>query len=232
MHTPSEGVPAVSPAALAGLGFDRPRRRPGRPERPVARSELLRVARTLFSAYGFDGVSMADIAAQGGLQKSSLFHHFPTKEALYREVLEGVIADIGGSVSTAMSGSASWEQRLDSAIMNAVYALGKDATRARLLLREFMAEDSSARETGDLLQTVLQTTTDFLDGGAAAGAWAKQDARHLVMTLAGLHVLYFAVPAVTKRLMGADDLFAVDQVAERALVVKQQVRRLMGLPTR
>ncbi len=231
MHTPSEGVPAVSIAQVAQ--FERPRRRPGRPERPVARSELIRVARTLFATYGFDGVSMADIASQGGLQKSSLFHHFPTKEALYREVLEGVIADVGGSVATAMSGSASsWEQRLDSAIMNAVYALGKDATRARLLLREFMSEDNNGRDTGDLLQTVLQTTTDFLDAGATAGAWSKQDARHLVMTLAGLHVLYFAVPAVTQRLMGADNIFAVDQVAERAVVVRQQVRRLMGLPAR
>lgn len=228
MHTPSEGVPTVT---LPPLPFDRPRRRPGRPERPVARSELLRVARTLFSAHGFDGVSMADIASQGGLQKSSLFHHFPTKEALYREVLEGVVADIGGSVATAMSGATSWEQRLDRSVLSAVYALGNDSTRARLLLREFMAEDAP-RESHDLLQTVLQTTMDFLDAGAAAGAWGKQDARHLVMTLAGLHVVYFGVPGVSQRLMGSENIFDVGHVAERATIVRDQVRRLMGLPVR
>lgn len=228
MHTPSDGVPTVTAPPQAA--FDRPRRRPGRPERPVARSELLRVARTLFSAYGFDGVSMADIASEGGLQKSSLFHHFPTKEALYREVLEGVVADIGSTIAAAMESEASWEQRLDRSVINTVYALGKDPTRARLLLREFMGQDTP-REPGDLLQMVLQTTTDFLDAGADAGAWPRQDARHLVMTLAGLHVVYFAVPSVSQRLMGSDDIFEVEQVAQRATAVRAQVRRLMGMPS-
>jgi AcrR family transcriptional regulator len=67
-----------------------PRRRPGRPENPIPRSELLRVAREQFAVHGFDGVSMAEIAQKAGLQKSSLFHHFPTKADLYREALQSV----------------------------------------------------------------------------------------------------------------------------------------------
>ena len=48
-----------------------PRRRSGRPDKPIPRTDLLRVARDLFAARGYAGVSMADIAHKAGLQGGS-----------------------------------------------------------------------------------------------------------------------------------------------------------------
>ena len=62
---------------------DSPPRSVGRPKNPVSRQFLLEKAREAFAQEGFAGASMGDIAQRAGLRKSSLFHHFPSKEALY-----------------------------------------------------------------------------------------------------------------------------------------------------
>ena len=41
-----------------------------------------------FARYGFDGVSIGDIASAAGLSKSALYWHFPGKEALYLDCLK------------------------------------------------------------------------------------------------------------------------------------------------
>jgi len=62
------------------------RRRPGRPSNPVSRDQLIRLARQIFAQHGYAGASMSRIAEGAGIRKSSLFHHFATKEALYEKL--------------------------------------------------------------------------------------------------------------------------------------------------
>jgi len=51
------------------------------------REQILRVARHLIQTRSYLGFSFQDIADQVGIRKASLYHHFPTKEALAVEVL-------------------------------------------------------------------------------------------------------------------------------------------------
>ena len=51
------------------------------------RSRILRAASILFAERGFRGVSISDVATSAGLVKSSIYHHFENKEALYLAVL-------------------------------------------------------------------------------------------------------------------------------------------------
>src|SRR5258706_1835381 len=65
---------------------------------PRRRHQLLDVARELFAAGGFHATSMDDGAEAAGVTKPVLYQHFPSKRALYRELLEDVrrrlLADI------------------------------------------------------------------------------------------------------------------------------------------
>ena len=51
------------------------------------RDHILQVARELMQTRSYLGFSFQDIAERVGIRKASLYHHFPTKEALGVEVL-------------------------------------------------------------------------------------------------------------------------------------------------
>lgn len=53
---------------------------------------ILAAAEKTFAQYGFDGATMAALAAAAGLPKANLHYYFGTKQALYRAVLEGILA--------------------------------------------------------------------------------------------------------------------------------------------
>ncbi|MDM0016363.1 TetR/AcrR family transcriptional regulator [Variovorax saccharolyticus] len=53
----------------------------------TTREQILRVARELIQTRSYLGFSFQDVADQVGIRKASLYHHFPTKEALGIEVL-------------------------------------------------------------------------------------------------------------------------------------------------
>ena len=54
------------------------------------RSQLLEVATELFAAHGFHATSMDDLAEAAGVTKPVLYQHFPSKRALYLELLADV----------------------------------------------------------------------------------------------------------------------------------------------
>lgn len=64
---------------MAGIGYEKGRRR---------RSELLEAAFSRFATLGYRNATLAQIAADCGVSRMGLAHHFRTKEALLLAVLE------------------------------------------------------------------------------------------------------------------------------------------------
>lgn len=69
---------------------------PTKPQRPA---QILRVAANLFIARGYRGTTMDDLASKLGLNKATIYHHFPKgKEQLLFDVittaLDGVLAEL------------------------------------------------------------------------------------------------------------------------------------------
>jgi TetR/AcrR family transcriptional regulator len=53
---------------------------------------ILAAAEKVFAEHGFEGATMASLAAAAGLPKANLHYYFGTKEGLYRAVLERILA--------------------------------------------------------------------------------------------------------------------------------------------
>ena len=74
-----------------GARAKRPNGEPGRIGKRN-RARILQAAEALFAERGFSGATMAAIAARAGLPKANLHYYFGTKQALYRAVLDAIMA--------------------------------------------------------------------------------------------------------------------------------------------
>jgi TetR/AcrR family transcriptional regulator len=63
------------------------------PNRDKIEATILAEAVRVFAASGFAGASVATVAENAGLSKQNLMYYFPTKQALYQRVLDGVLDD-------------------------------------------------------------------------------------------------------------------------------------------
>jgi len=79
------------------------------------RSRILRSASLLFAERGFRGVSISDVAEAAGLVKSSIYHHFANKEALYLAVLTEMARQSREQMEAGAQGD-SWRERLRGAV--------------------------------------------------------------------------------------------------------------------
>lgn len=55
---------------------------------------ILKAARKRFATRGFDATSIDDIAAEAGVAKGAVYHHFKSKEDIFTLVLENVQAEL------------------------------------------------------------------------------------------------------------------------------------------
>jgi AcrR family transcriptional regulator len=69
------------------------------------RGEILDAAAALFAREGYRGTSMREVATAAGIQAGSLYHHFPSKEAIAVELVEEYHADLDRTVRDFGSGS-------------------------------------------------------------------------------------------------------------------------------
>lgn len=72
------------------------------------RRQLLDVARDVFAERGFHATSMDEVAVSAGVTKPVLYQHFPSKRALYAELLDDVgsqlLEHLGQATGSASSG--------------------------------------------------------------------------------------------------------------------------------
>ncbi len=57
---------------------------------PQRRKELLRAATTVFARAGYRGARVGDIVAEAGVSEPLLYRHFPSKKALFCELLDRI----------------------------------------------------------------------------------------------------------------------------------------------
>ena len=73
--------------------------------REATQGAILAAALRLFGESGFASVSVDEIAAAAGVAKGAVYHHFPSKEALFEAVFERAAAQLQQRVRAGAAGS-------------------------------------------------------------------------------------------------------------------------------
>lgn len=137
---------------------------------PQRYRQLLATAAREFAAHGFEQASLNAIIRACGMSKSSFYHYFGSKEALFDRVVEeasaALASDLDAPDPAALAGPDFW-QRIEAFVAQALKASSKQAWYADLG-RIFYLPDLSA-ERSAALQRVLAGVADWLGRVLAAG---------------------------------------------------------------
>jgi len=105
------------------------------------REEILAAAIQLFSAAGYAGVSMRDIARACQLNVGSLYHHFSDKQHLHMAAMQQAFSGRSVVLLEVLEGSEPPQQRLTQLIDVLCHLLSEDQTFSRLIQRELLDAD-------------------------------------------------------------------------------------------
>ena len=154
---------------------------------PTTRERIRREAAALFRQKGFNGTSMAELATEVGITKSSLYHHFPSKQALLSEIIELTVNRVGPLVQAVADSDLHIEEKMSRAVaIHAVEAIhDQDAVacfieEGRYLAPDYMATHVVAR---DNYERIFRT---MFEEGIASGAFLGQDADLAVKAILGM----------------------------------------------
>src|SRR3954454_15538704 len=127
------------------------------------RQQLLSVACELFARTGFHDTSMDDIAEAAGVTKPVLYQHFPSKRALYGELLTDTGNRLLGRLAEATERATSGRERVEAGFRAYFQFAVGDRSSFRLLFGASIRSDPEfARTVDDVLRAAADTISELI----------------------------------------------------------------------
>ncbi len=152
------------------------------------RERILEVALELFTEQGYDATSLREIAERLGVTKAALYYHFPSKDAIARELLGQLFATLWGAFDSLLSSPPDkWPVAFEQLVVEAVEhrKLVAMMVRNRATLEKVLTEANTVQDQVERIRRTLdEPSADFADvvrvtiafGGMLDCLWAFPDA--------------------------------------------------------
>jgi AcrR family transcriptional regulator len=128
------------------------------------RLQLLEVARDRFAQKGFNATSMDEIAEAAGVTKPVLYQHFPSKRALYVELLEDTGRQLLTSLAEATGRAGSGRERVELGFRAYFNFAVNNRSSFRLLLGTAIRSDPEfARIVEEIINAAAETVSTLIE---------------------------------------------------------------------
>jgi AcrR family transcriptional regulator len=155
------------------------------------RERILEVAESFLGECGYHGTRLHLIAQRVGIQKASLFHYFPSKEHLYRAVLEEGFGETEQTLKRVLEAEAS---PLDKArLLTEAYVdmVSAHPHRTKIFLRQSLGDAPSGYQHGPEPERLLSLVVSFVAEGQQAHGFAAIDPVGLVLGVVAMVAFFF-----------------------------------------
>ncbi len=145
-------------------------------EREHHKQEILSVALRLFSARGFHDVSMREIASEAEFATGTLYHFFPSKEALFNELVRDCGERITENLVAALDAPGTEAERLANYFRSLPGQIEEHALLLRLYISEMgVRSDRLTQDSGRPQAKTLMTAKvrDLLAAGIRKGCFRR-----------------------------------------------------------
>jgi len=163
---------------------DEPGGRAGREPRTQAeksrtrREQILDAAFNTFARRGYRDTAMDEIATAAETSKGGVYFHFPTKEAIFRELMRSTADRLGAKVERAVAAAPDPIAKADAALHTVLTTFAGHRTMARLLFMDALgAGRVFTAETNAMHDRFSAMIAGYLDEAIAAGAIPPIDTR-------------------------------------------------------
>ena len=178
------------------------------------RNQLLRIAKELFSEFGFENTYTKAIAAAAGVSEAIIFRHFASKEALYKSILDRKADEIGikawGAELHHFAECEDDEALVFSVVKHVLEADRKDSQFQKLMLQAALSGRPLHKITGQRLLPLHQFLCDYIKKRQKHGAFRTCDPKLAAYAIVSMPGYY----GLAKILFGVDDLtLSEDQMA-------------------
>lgn len=214
-------VPAAAASASLAIAPRTPRAATLRKQEAI-----LAEAERQFARFGFEGVSLDTIAAALELSRQNLLYHWPSKEELYRAVLDSVMAEWLAKMG-AIASAHDPRQAVDDYIEAKLRFSRERPSGNAVFTREIMA---GAPRYSDVLQArvmpLLHADVARFEQWAAQGLVRRLDFTHLMFLLWSSTQAYADLAPQFALFMGKPQLDEADFGAARELIAGMVWRSL------
>ncbi len=109
------------------------------------RRRIRAAARRVFSARGIATTGLGHVAAAAGMRRSSLYHYYPDKKAVVRDLADELLAEEEAMFDAALAEEGSAVERIERLTASVADLFDRRASLGRLLLETWASDPSRVR---------------------------------------------------------------------------------------